>query len=41
MTKIVHFCSSSYQTGSVGGVARFDDHIKELLLKEYIFHNDK
>ena len=28
MTKIIHFCASSYQTGSVGGVARFDDHIK-------------
>ena len=28
MTKIVHFCASSYETGSVGGVARFDDHVK-------------
>lgn len=28
MKKIVHYCGASYQTGSVGGVARFDDHIK-------------
>lgn len=28
MTKIIHFCASSYETGSVGGVARFDDHVK-------------
>lgn len=28
MTKIVHYCATSYSTGSVGGVARFDDHIK-------------
>ena len=28
MTKIIHFCASSYETGCVGGVARFDDHVK-------------
>ena len=28
MHKIVHYCAASYETGSVGGVARFDDHIK-------------
>jgi glycosyltransferase involved in cell wall biosynthesis len=28
MTKIIHYCNTSYETGSVGGVARFDDHIK-------------
>jgi len=28
MNKIVHYCASSYKTGSVGGVARFDDHIR-------------
>ena len=28
MNKIVHYCASSYESGSVGGVARFDDHIR-------------
>lgn len=25
---IVHYCAASYSTGSIGGVARFDDHIR-------------
>ena len=37
MTKIVHYCASSYETGSVGGVARFDDHIKRVFPKRTFF----